>query len=188
MNDIHRVVIDNKDIATAKWGSKWRTPTKDEFEELMKKCTWKKIFLPASDTLALCVTGPNGNSITIPVTGHAGCTRLDNICGYKPENKYSECCFWTSSEYISPENNNRTQHSAYGFSIIGYSGYNGYDGNGRKLTEKEALRDRIDLWLKTPIKFNYNLEDKSINTIRRMPKMHGCAIRPVADMKWKGKL
>ncbi len=30
------------DAATQKWGSKWRMPTKEEFQELYDKCTWVK--------------------------------------------------------------------------------------------------------------------------------------------------
>lgn len=244
MSSYRNIEIDNKDIATAKWGAKWRTPTKDEFEELIKKCKWKKIFLPSPEKLALHVTGPNGNWINIPVTGHAGCLCSINAFAYEPENAHSECCFWTSSEYVSLEHQRLSQRYAYAFSFIGYHGFNGrkltakerkklefdidkgfsilpkynYDESFEQIAqrlekeriqkrkedqilyemgddfkerienEKEANRKRIDLWLKTPIEFNYNLEDERKNIIKRMSKIHGCAIRPVADIKWKGKL
>lgn len=35
-----------QDVASERWGSKWRTPTKEEFEELLNLCTWKKTFVP----------------------------------------------------------------------------------------------------------------------------------------------
>ena len=31
---------EKKDVAIYLWGKKWRTPTKDETEELIKKCKW----------------------------------------------------------------------------------------------------------------------------------------------------
>lgn len=237
MRNLYSIEIDNKDIATAKWGLKWRTPTKDEFEELIKKCKWEKIFLPAPEILALHVTGPNGNSINIHVTGHAGSSRPNNLVDYEPENTYSECCFWTSSE------SEQRKRAAYAFSFIGYHGFNGRkltakeckklefdlkkgflsefrnfyesteqmmqrlekeriqkrkeeqilsemgdDTKERVKNEEEAHRRRIELWLQTPIEFNYDLADERKNTIKQMSKKRGCAIRPVADKKWQGKL
>ena len=35
-----------QDVASERWGSKWRTPTKEEFEELLNLCTWEKTFVP----------------------------------------------------------------------------------------------------------------------------------------------
>lgn len=108
--------IENKDIATIKWGVKWRTPTKNEFEELIKKCQWNKILISPSNTHAFKVTGPNGNSIIIPVTGHAGCYRSDSA-PFESENIHSECSFWTSTEEPS------RLYCAYAFRYIGYNGF-----------------------------------------------------------------
>ena len=33
---------EGKDAATEIWGAKWRTPTKEEFEELILKCKWER--------------------------------------------------------------------------------------------------------------------------------------------------
>ncbi len=63
------------DIATIKWGKKWRVPTKEEFEELIDKCTWEKILLLESNEHALKVTGPNGKYILLKTTGVSGCRR-----------------------------------------------------------------------------------------------------------------
>ena len=52
------------DIAQATWGDKWRIPTTRQFEELVNKCTWEKI-----NPTCFKVTGINGNSIILPVTG-----------------------------------------------------------------------------------------------------------------------
>lgn len=57
------------DSAVAKeWGTGWRMPTKEEFEELIAKC---KIELASiNGIVGEKVTGPNGNSIFIPVYKH----------------------------------------------------------------------------------------------------------------------
>lgn len=49
------------DVATAKWGSQWRMPTKEEFEELVDKCSWDRVNFDGY----VChkVTGPSGKSI-----------------------------------------------------------------------------------------------------------------------------
>jgi ribosomal protein L40E len=62
-----------KDAATYDWGAKWRTPTKEEFEELITKCKWEKCLTSdinydvnhKVNQYAFKVTGPNGNSIVI---------------------------------------------------------------------------------------------------------------------------
>lgn len=53
------------DAATANWGEKWRTPTKDEIEELINNCTWSKEKID-NYTYNFVATGPNGNSIYFP--------------------------------------------------------------------------------------------------------------------------
>lgn len=48
------------------WGDGWRVPTREEWEELCDKCTWTSTsFLYNQD--GAIVTGPNGNSIYLPV-------------------------------------------------------------------------------------------------------------------------
>lgn len=73
-------IIYHKDPATIGWGEKWRTPTKEEFEELVIKCKWEKCLHPNGEH-ALKATGPNGNSIFLPVTGVAGMNN-DEINGH----------------------------------------------------------------------------------------------------------
>ncbi|MBQ4621541.1 MAG: hypothetical protein IJB28_02700 [Bacteroidaceae bacterium] len=55
------------DVATIRWGSKWRIPTEAEIEELVKNCTWT--WTTQGGKKGMTVTGPNGNSIFLPATG-----------------------------------------------------------------------------------------------------------------------
>lgn len=54
------------DQATQILGDGWRLPTKDELQELIDECTWE------ATSSGYLVTGPNGNSITIPAYGNTG--------------------------------------------------------------------------------------------------------------------
>lgn len=56
------------DIAAYTWGADWRVPTRAEMQELIDKCT----FTPETTTggvVCLRATGPNGNSILLPLAG-----------------------------------------------------------------------------------------------------------------------
>ena len=56
------------DAAAANWGGNWRMPTESEMEELVNNCTWEWLI---THTGIWCeVTGPNGNSITLPAAGN----------------------------------------------------------------------------------------------------------------------
>lgn len=50
------------------WGGNWRTPTKDEFKELIFSCSWT--WTTQSGKNGYKVTGPNGNSIFLPAAGN----------------------------------------------------------------------------------------------------------------------
>ena len=91
---------DEKDVASVKWGKKWRVPTKEEFIELIDTCKWEKIVLSQLNEHALKVTGPNGNYIILKTTGYAGCRRNDPYYLGFHESEYSYCSFWTSSELL----------------------------------------------------------------------------------------
>lgn len=128
-----------EDVATRIWGEKWRTPTKEEFEELMIKCKWEKCIDPKSNKHALKVIGPNGNSIILPVTGYAGCNEtvkqstLINLLGIKMPDRKSEamhsvCALWTSSKDTTKPDR------AYAFHYTGYKDFT------KTLTEKEKKK------------------------------------------------
>lgn len=55
------------DVATYKWSSEWRIPTRKEMEELMTKCKWEQV--TEGTTKGYRVTGPSGKSIFMPMAG-----------------------------------------------------------------------------------------------------------------------
>lgn len=56
------------DAATAIWGGKWRTPTYNEWQELLTQCTWN--YTEKNGVAGYIVTGPNGNCIFLPAAGY----------------------------------------------------------------------------------------------------------------------
>ena len=64
-------------------------PSADQLKELIEKCTWEKTTL--NDVSVWKVTGPNGNSIYIPISG---CKSESSSVGYKG-NAY----IWTGTKY-----------------------------------------------------------------------------------------
>ena len=55
------------DAAHVHWGDKWRMPTKEELQELIDSCQWERTTV--NEVRGNTVTGPNGNSIFIPLAG-----------------------------------------------------------------------------------------------------------------------
>ena len=55
------------DAAQVQWGGKWRMPTEEEQQELIDRCSWERTNL--NGVIGYKVTGPNGNSIFIPIAG-----------------------------------------------------------------------------------------------------------------------
>lgn len=55
------------DAAYVNWGNKWRMPTKEETLELANNCKWT--ISTRNGVKGFYVTGPNGNSIFMPVAG-----------------------------------------------------------------------------------------------------------------------
>ncbi len=55
------------DVVTVHWGDEWRTPTYSEMRELRTKCQWT--LLEQDGVKWFEVTGPNGNSINLPIAG-----------------------------------------------------------------------------------------------------------------------
>lgn len=74
-----KTVLDlNDDAARANIGAGYRIPTKEDWEELLEDCKWEAVtttlseIMDPSQTKTIArwkVTGPNGNSIILPMTG-----------------------------------------------------------------------------------------------------------------------
>ena len=64
------------DVARAKWGGKWRIPTKDEVKELVDNCKYEWTTL--NGVKGGKFTGPNGNSIFLPAAGYRWYGDLDD--------------------------------------------------------------------------------------------------------------
>lgn len=81
------ILCKEDDAAQFLWGEGWRMPTLEETEELRSKCTFliKELY----GALGFHITGPNGNSIFIPLSG--------DINGREYGGKNVYAIFWTSN-------------------------------------------------------------------------------------------
>lgn len=93
------------DVATVRWGEGWRMPSREEFEELHEKCTWAY-----KSGKGWTVTGPNGNSIFLPIGGYAG---VEGVICNTPNDPYKlpfQSFYATGEEKVStlyPSNHSR---------------------------------------------------------------------------------
>ena len=83
-------IVDNKteldvkdDAAYVNWGSRWRIPSKAQFEELMRECVWTTTYINGVEG-SLVKSKKNNNSIFIP--GNHFC--VDIRLGYPSSNGY----------------------------------------------------------------------------------------------------
>ncbi len=110
-------VVDNKfsfadydyedDAARQILGGEWRVPTRAEWQELKSQCSFEYL------GYSVRITGPNGNSITLPFDGYesGGTNKDDNKCGYYWS---SELHYTTDPDFSS--GNLPTRASYYRFS------------------------------------------------------------------------
>lgn len=70
------------------WGSKWRLPNVDEYNELAHNCTWTKATI--NGISGYKVTGKNGNYIFLPPTG-CGTPSAKSDIGYY---------YWTGNSFV----------------------------------------------------------------------------------------
>lgn len=71
------VVRPGDDAAFMNWGENWRMPTNDEWQELKDNCQWK--YMVVDGMYGYRVTGPNGNTIFLPLAGTIGYSGLVNF-------------------------------------------------------------------------------------------------------------
>ena len=77
------------DAAYQIWGSGWRMPTKEQWEELINNCT--EDFRAVGGVLCHTFTGPNGNSIILPPAGYRKDTSLNYLS--------SQGFYWSRTRY-----------------------------------------------------------------------------------------
>ena len=77
-------MVDNKteldpedDAAYVNWGPSWRMPTTDQQKELRDECTWT--WTERNGVSGKLVTGPNGNTIFVPVAGARYFNSFNNV-------------------------------------------------------------------------------------------------------------
>ncbi len=74
--NMSRVASDStQDAALFNWGGSWRMPTKDEIDELVKKCRWK--WGEYNGIKGIWAIGPNGGKIFFPASGCKNGTSSD---------------------------------------------------------------------------------------------------------------
>ena len=59
-------LLPEDDLATINWGIDWRTPTLEEWEELIQNTTYSWVVLPGGELGGALFTASNGNSIFLP--------------------------------------------------------------------------------------------------------------------------
>ena len=85
------------DIARVKWGGQWRTPRKEDMDELLTRCQWTMVH-PSGTPPGYLVIGPNGNRIFLP------------LAGFRYENEYYELgkmgYYWVTTSRVDESMNN----------------------------------------------------------------------------------
>lgn len=121
-NPIENICGTKYDVATTNLGDGWRTPSLAEVNELITHCTWEKEEIEG--TVVYRITGPNGNSIIIPIVGEKkqakdySTTRLCLAIGECPS-KTSESCYiiTTDNDGINYKGSVGTEWKAWGYNI-----------------------------------------------------------------------
>ncbi|MBO7302217.1 MAG: hypothetical protein J6U58_05865, partial [Bacteroidaceae bacterium] len=89
--DNKTVLEPEDDVAHVLWGDDWRMPTRAEQDELLTKCTWTWTALNGVNGYR--VTGPNGNSIFLPVT-RTGNTEQGYWSSTLASDSFAACCLY----------------------------------------------------------------------------------------------
>lgn len=85
------------DVVAVHWGDGWRMPTEAEMVELMTKCEWT--LLEQGEKKWFEVTGPNGNTIDMPIAGMYGDDHDNKNARFLSGPMHDNICafYWTSS-------------------------------------------------------------------------------------------
>ncbi len=94
----NKTTLDNyDDVATVRWGEKWRMPTIAEQQELLNECVWSWTTVDGINGYLVTSQKYINNSIFLPATGYRAGTALYDV-GY-----YAR--YWSSSLYdYDPQN------------------------------------------------------------------------------------
>ena len=88
--DMLKILRSEDDVASVKWGSDWRMPTMDEYNELVSNCekiTYKRI----NGISGTMFTAKNGNWIFFPDAGYRDGDSFEKLA----------CVYWSSSSHLS---------------------------------------------------------------------------------------
>jgi hypothetical protein len=87
--DNKTVLEQDDDAASVNWGPEWCTPTLEQMDELIHKCTWTRT--TRNGVVGQLITGPSGNKIFLPHSGYRDGTSLvgSNLYGH----------YWTATIY-----------------------------------------------------------------------------------------
>lgn len=99
------------DVAKAKWGGRWRLPTKDEILELINNCTHE--YVVVGNTPGVKFVGINGNSIFLPFAG------MRTLKGGDRKHDVESGYYWSGTRWETGTNPWRAANSL----SISYSGY-----------------------------------------------------------------
>ena len=112
------VLQPSDDAATANWGSGWRTPTREQWQELNDNTT--STWTTQNGVNGRLFTAPNGNSLFLPAVGFRDESSLYDAGSYGG--------YWSSSldyhpngawgfEFFGPNNYDMFDYRDYGFSV-----------------------------------------------------------------------
>lgn len=114
------------DAAYVNWGSEWRTPTKEQFDELLNECDWT--LTTYRDVKGYEVKGPNNNTIFLPETGW----RIDELL-------LDGGAYWSRS--IDPDD-------VGGAYYLGWDDYGWWEYGGR--LDGQCIRPVVNTLLELP--------------------------------------
>ena len=103
------VLQPDDDAATVIWGTDWRTPTSEDWQELLDNTT-HRYTTSSNGTKGILFRGSNGNSIFLPVTD----TRPSGTYYGNYNNGY----YWSSS--LGAESPNNAEHFTFCYSLASY--------------------------------------------------------------------
>ena len=120
-NDSEYGIVDNKttfsdylyndDAARQILGNRWHIPTREEWTELYRECSW--IWTTVNGVNGILITGPNNNNIFLPAGGRRYNSVFDDVY-----NIGSYGFYWSSTIYSTPY-----QAWRFNFSSSDFRGY-----------------------------------------------------------------